>query len=231
MLVRDVMQTKLVTATPLTTLPEAIKLVAERRIRHLPVVDPGGSLVGIVSDRDLKRAMASAATSLEAHELRFLLDRLPVAEIMTRAVVTIGPESPVEEAARLMVQKRIGAVPVVDAGDLVGILTETDVLALFVEMLGAGVPSSRLEIVLGHDPAALGDVVATTERAGATISSLVVLSSRPSSREAILRVATTDPADAVRALEAQGYTVRQPWLEPAGPCAGGAPGGPKAGWR
>jgi acetoin utilization protein AcuB len=231
MLVRDVMQTKLVTVTPLTTLPEAIKLVAERRIRHLPVVDPGGGLVGIVSDRDLKRAMASPATSLEAHELRFLLDRLPVAEIMTRTVVTIDPESPVEEAARLMVQKKIGAVPVVDAGDLVGILTETDALALFVEMLGAGVPSSRLEIVLGRDPAALGDVVATTERAGATISSLVVLSSRPGSREAILRVATTDPGDAVRALEAQGYAVRQPWLEPAGPCAGGAPGAPKAGWR
>jgi acetoin utilization protein AcuB len=231
MLVRDVMQTSVVTVTPLTTLPQAIQLVAERRIRHLPVVDSGGKLVGILSDRDLKRAMASSATSLEAHELRFLLDRLTVAGIMTRPVVTIDPEAPVEEAARLMVQEKIGAVPVVDEGDLVGILTETDVLALFVEMLGAGMPSSRLEIDLGRDPATLGDVVATIERAGATVSSLVVVNGRPGSREAVLRVATRDPGDAVRALEAQGYAVRQPGLEPGGPCAGGAPGAPKAGWR
>jgi acetoin utilization protein AcuB len=231
MLVRDVMQTKVVTVTPRTTLPQAIELAAERRIRHLPVVDPVGKLVGILSDRDLKRAMASPATSLEAHELRFLLDRLTVEEIMTRTVVTVGPAFPVEEAARLMVQEKIGAVPVVDGGDLVGILTETDVLALFVETFGAGTPSSRLEIVLGRDPTALGDVVTTIERAGVTVSSLVVVDGRPGSREAILRVATPDPERAVRALEAQGYAVRQPGLEPGGPCAGGAPGAPKAGWR
>jgi CBS-domain-containing membrane protein len=72
MLVHDVMQTQVVTVTPLTTLPEAIELSAERRIRHLPVVHPGGKLVGIVSDRDLKRVMASPATSLEARSRRAL---------------------------------------------------------------------------------------------------------------------------------------------------------------
>lgn len=229
MLVREVMQTTLITVTPQTTLPEAMKLVSQRRVRHLPVVDTDGDLVGIVSDRDLKQAMASPATSLEAHELFYLLDRLTVGEIMTRTVITIGPVLPVEEAARLMVQEKIGALPVTEGGQLVGIVTETDVLQLFVSAMGAGVPSSRLEIFLGEDPAALGDVVATIERAGVAISSIVVLTSRARLREAIIRVATIDPGNAVRALESRGYIVREPWREP-GVCAGATPGARKEAW-
>jgi acetoin utilization protein AcuB len=225
------MQTKVITASPQTTLPDALKLLAQRRVRHLPVVGPDGDLVGIVSDRDLKQAMASPATSLAAHELVYLLNRLPVEQIMTRTVVTIGLMAPVEEAARLMVQEKIGAVPVMDGGELVGIVTETDVLGLFVDALGAGVPSTRLEILLGEDPAALGDVVATIGRAGVRICSLVVLRSRAGRHEAIVRVATIDPGDAVRALEARAYVVREPWRERGGACASGAPGAPKAGWR
>ena len=89
MLVQDVMQTKLHTVTPATTLPEALRLTNHRGVRHLPVLD-GDCLVGILSDRDLKRAMASPATSLEVHELNYLLDRLRVEEIMTRTVITIS---------------------------------------------------------------------------------------------------------------------------------------------
>jgi acetoin utilization protein AcuB len=75
------LQTRLITVSPQTTLPDALKLLAQHRVRHLPVVDPDGNLVGIVSDRDLKQAMASPATSLEAHELVFLLNRLRIGEI------------------------------------------------------------------------------------------------------------------------------------------------------
>jgi acetoin utilization protein AcuB len=137
MQVGEIMHTKLITVTSKTTLPEAIRLTTQHRIRHLPVIEDG-ELAGIVSDRDLKRAMASPATSLEAHELVYLLDHLTIDQIMTRPVITIGPQFPVEEAARLMVAERIGALPVVDAGDVVGIVTETDILELFVKTLGAG---------------------------------------------------------------------------------------------
>ena len=110
MLVRDVMQSRLVTVTPKTTLPQAMRLAAERRIRHLPVVDDG-ELVGIVSDRDLKQAMASPATSLEVHELNYLLSGVrrlvfgSVAEEVLRAAgVPVllfrmpAPPAPVNEA-------------------------------------------------------------------------------------------------------------------------------------
>jgi acetoin utilization protein AcuB len=210
MLVRDVMQTKLFTVTPETTLPEALRLTAERGIRHLPVLD-GDRLVGIVSDRDLKRVMASPATSLEAHELRYLLDRLRVGEIMTRVVITIGPMFPIEDAARLMVLEKIGALPVTDGERLVGLVTETDVLRLFVRALGAGEPSCRFDVTLGNRPHALAEAVQAVEAAGADISSLVTLASEGGFKEVVIRVRTINPAPVIWALQARGFTAREAW--------------------
>jgi acetoin utilization protein AcuB len=210
MLVRDVLTPIVISVTPKTTLPEAVRLMRERGIRHLPVVEDG-KLVGIVSDRDLKRAMASPATSLEVHELTYLLNRLAVGEIMTRTVITIGAMFPVEEAARLMVMEKVSALPVTDADRLIGIVTETDVLDLFVRAMGAGTPSSRLDVRLGDRQNALAEVVRITENAGAVVSSVMTLVDRDGRKEAVLRLATINPAPAVKALEAQGYTVTAPW--------------------
>ncbi|MBI3455952.1 MAG: CBS domain-containing protein [Candidatus Rokubacteria bacterium] len=210
MLVRDIMQPKVTTIPPKTTLPEAVRLARERGIRHLPVVE-GGELIGIVSDRDLKRAMASPATSLEAHELAYLLDRLTVAEIMTRAVITVGPMSPLEDAARLMVLERISALPVTEGGRLVGIVSETDVLQLFVKAMGAEEASSRLDVVLADRPSALTEVVRTLEDAGVTIASIMTLPGRAGLKEAVIRVRTINPGPAAKALEARGYAVRESW--------------------
>lgn len=208
MLVRDVMRPDPVTVTPETTLPEAMRLTAQRGIRHLPVVQHG-QLVGIVSDRDLKRAMASPATSLEAHELSYLLDRLRVREIMSAGVMTIGPMMPIEEAARLMVQEKIGALPVTDGGRLVGIVTETDVLTLFVRAMGVGEPSSRLDVVLGPRPGALAEVARTLADAGVAITSIVTLRGPDGTRQAVVRVPTIDPRPAIHALAQAGYPVRE----------------------
>jgi acetoin utilization protein AcuB len=204
------MQSRVITVKPKTTLPEAMKLSAERGVRHLPVVD-GAELVGIVSDRDLKRAMASSATSLERHELTYLLEKLNVEEIMTRPVVTIGPIFPVEEAARLMVKEKISALPVTEGGRLIGIVTETDVLELFVRAMGAGEPSSRLDIVVKDRPSALSEIVELVESHAAPILSVVTLKNRAGFKEAVLRVGTINPGAAIKALEAKGYAVRESW--------------------
>ena len=209
MLVQDVMQTKVFTITPKTTLPEAMRVAQQRGVRHLPVVE-NGKVVGIVSDRDLKRAMASPATSLEIHELNYLLNRLTIDEIMTRAVITIGPMFPVEEAARLMVKEKISALPVTESGKLVGIVTETDVLELFVKAMGAGEPSSRLDVVLG-EYSSLAEVVTLIEEQGTHILSLVTLKNRHGLKEAVIRVGTINPGGAIKALEAKGYTVSEFW--------------------
>lgn len=210
MLVQDIMQAELITILPETTLPEALRLVQRRGVRHLPVVE-NGNLVGIVSDRDLKRAMPSAATSLSAQELNYLLDRVKVGEFMTRGVITIAPMFPVEEAARIMVTEKISALPVTEGGRLVGIVTETDVLRLFAKAMGALEPSSRLDVLLGDRPAGLGEVIQIVEGAGTPISSVMTLAGRGGAKEAVIRVATINPGAAIKALEAKGYTVRDSW--------------------
>lgn len=210
MIVEDIMHRDVVTVGPDTMLPEAVDIAKARGIRHLPVV-AGGELIGIVSDRDLKQALPSAATTLERHEATYLLSRLPVSKIMTRGVITIGPMFPVEEAARVMVSEKVSALPVTESGRLVGIVSETDVLAMLVAAMGTTTPSSRLEVLLTGDPSALSDVVRTVEEAGLTIASVMTLVSPGGTREAVLRVATINPGPAIRRLESKGYTVRDSW--------------------
>jgi CBS domain-containing protein len=212
MLVEQIMRSEVVTVTPATPLPQALDLMRHRGVRHLPVVEDG-RLVGIVSDRDLKRAMASPATSLAVHELHDLLARLPMSEIMTRAVITVPPNVPVEDAARLLALEKISALPVTLEGRLLGIVTETDVLQLVVRALGAGEPSSRLDVRLGPARSALADVVQIVEGTGLSISSIMTLVGADGTREVVIRVPTIDPRPAVHALEAKGYSVTTPWRE------------------
>jgi acetoin utilization protein AcuB len=209
MLVSDVMQAAVLTITPKTSLPEAIRLVQHRGVRHLPVVEDD-RLVGIVSDRDLKRAMASSATSLERHELRYLLDTVTVDEIMTRAVITVGRMFPIEEAARIMVKEKVSALPVTEQGRLIGIVTETDVLELFVRGMGAGQPTSRIDVRLAEDSATLADLVHAVEEARVAISSIMTLADRAGHKDVVIRVRSMDPRAATARLEACGYTVRDP---------------------
>jgi len=209
MWVEDVMQRDLISVCPKTTLPEALGLVQRRGIRHLLVVEDG-DLVGIVSDRDLKRVMASPATSLERHELGYLLSKLTLGEFMTRGVMTVGPRLPVEEAARVMMKERISALPVTHEGRLVGMVTETDVLALFVRAMGAGEPSSRIDVVLAEGGGSLADVVSAVEGAGVDICSIVTLPTRVGRTEAVIRAKTINPGPAIAQLEARGFAVRKP---------------------
>ena len=132
MKVRDLM-----TATPITTGPdtgvlEARQIMLSKRIRHLLVTD-GPKLVGIVTDRDIRLNLPSPATSLSVWEVNYLLARLTVASVMTKALVMVSPERDPRDAAVLMLDHKIGALPVVDGERLVGIITETDLLRAFVK--------------------------------------------------------------------------------------------------
>jgi len=207
MLVRDIMQTHPVSATLETRLPHLLRLLQRRGFRHLPVVD-GGKLVGIISDRDLKQSMISAASMTEGQERARLLDELTAGQIMARAVVTIGPMFGVEEAARLMATRKISALPVTEGDRLVGIVTETDVLQLFVRAMGVLEPSSRLDVIVRDQTAGLGEVVRAVEEAGSRICSVMTLAMPTGEREVVLRLATINPGPAVTALEARGYVVR-----------------------
>jgi acetoin utilization protein AcuB len=116
----------------------AAEMMRTRRIRHLPVVDRGGGLVGIVTDRDVRQALFSPAIRARAGALAEALRAVTVGDVMTRAVLTVQPETALGAAARLMHERKVGALPVVAAGRVVGILSETDVLKAFAQALGRG---------------------------------------------------------------------------------------------
>ena len=130
MRVRDLMTIQLVTVRPEEPILDARQLMLEKRIRHLLVTE-GERLVGIVTDRDIRLNLPSKATSLSVWEVNYLLARLTVGQVMTSSVMTVGPDRDAREAAQLMLNERIGALPVIDGGRLVGIVTETDFLRAF----------------------------------------------------------------------------------------------------
>ena len=128
MLVRDVMTPGPFTVRPSMSVFDARAEMARRRIRHLLVTDDAGVLVGLVTDRDIRSALPSAATSLSVWEINYLLARLTMGEVMTHAVITIDPERDVREAARIMIDHKIGSLPVLTGRQIVGVLTDTDLL-------------------------------------------------------------------------------------------------------
>ncbi|HET9906977.1 MAG TPA: CBS domain-containing protein [Anaerolineales bacterium] len=123
--VRKWMTGRLMTITPQTTLPEAQRIMFDCKLRRLPVMEKD-KLVGIVTLGDLREAKASDATSLSIYEINYLIDRLTAKDIMTPNPITIAPDATIAEAARLMFEHKVGGLPVVDNGRLIGIITETD---------------------------------------------------------------------------------------------------------
>jgi acetoin utilization protein AcuB len=116
---------------------EALNLMRREKIRRLPVVDENRNLLGIVSEKDLLYVSPSPATTLSVFELHYLLSKVKVGDIMTKKVITVTETTPLEEAARIMVDNKIGGLPVVRNGQLVGIITETDIFKIFLELIGA----------------------------------------------------------------------------------------------
>jgi acetoin utilization protein AcuB len=136
MLVKDRMSSPAITVWEDTPFQDALKLMHSRQIRRLPIVDQHNQLIGIVSERDLLHAAPSPATSLSVWELNYLLWKLTVGSLMTRKVATVTPEMPLVEAAQLMVDQKIGGLPVVDhERQVIGIITETDIFKAFVELV------------------------------------------------------------------------------------------------
>lgn len=210
LLVRDSMTREVVTAAPRTTAAEALRMCRERRIRHLPVVEEG-RLVGLISDRDLRSAAPALGDPGRAEALGEIL----VGDEMTREVVTANPEDPIEHAAMAMYGKRIGCLPVVEGGELVGILTASDVMSALVRLVGAHEPGSRVEVVLPDRPGSLAGVAGVVRDEGVNIVSVLASAERQVEdgevrRVAVLRLDTINPHSVVASLERAGYPVLWP---------------------
>jgi acetoin utilization protein AcuB len=172
MLVKDRMTPNPVTITPDTSFPDAFRIIREKRIRHLPVVDKKGKLVGIVAQTDLLHASPSAATTLSVFEINYLLANLHVREVMSSPPITVSEDVPLEEAARVMVENKIGCLPVMRDGVLIGMITETDIFETFVEVLGGREASLRVTVLVPDVRGELARVAGVIAGLGGNICSV-----------------------------------------------------------
>jgi acetoin utilization protein AcuB len=172
MLVGERMSAPVLTIDIDFTIHEALQTMRENGMRRLPVVDDDGKLVGLVSEKDLLDASPSGATSLSVWELNYLLSKINIGDIMTTDVITISEDTPLEEAARIMADNKIGSLPVVENGNVVGIITETDLFKIFLEILGARQAGVRVTALVPDVPGELAALTSALRDAGGNIIAL-----------------------------------------------------------
>ena len=219
MYVGTVMRTQLVTVPPQTTLLSAQNILEENQINHLLVVDSAGELIGIVSDRDLKKSWASSATTLSKNELMYLLDQVTVASIMAKKTLTITPGTTIERAALLMNENRINALPVLEGDTLVGIITSRDVIKVLLEAIGIEKDSARLTVLVKDRIGVISDISQTLRNQGINIRSLFTWpeNDHPGVYYLVVRVPADVGEKASANLEQQGFKVLPNYVKDLSP--------------
>jgi acetoin utilization protein AcuB len=209
MYVGRIMHTFLVTVPPETPLRKAKDIIAEKRINHLLVVDKNGELIGLVSDRDVKQSWASPATTLSVHELNYLLSQMTVEMIMVKKIISISPGTTIERAARIMQENRISALPVMEEGKLVGIITTNDVMEVLLRAIGFGEGSTRFIVLVEDRIGVLSEVAQLLKEHQVNIRSLVTWPEKkyPGIYQLVMRVAAEDGEKAISVLADGGFKV------------------------
>ncbi len=165
MFVVERMSRPVISVSPDAPINEVLAMFRKEHIRRAPVLKDG-KLVGIVSERDLLNASPSPVTSLSVWELNYLISKVTVKRVMSKKVITVDRDTPIEEAARIMADKKIGGIPVVDDGRVVGMITETDLFKIFLELMGARDKGIRVTATIDDKPGVLARVTKSIAEAG-----------------------------------------------------------------
>ncbi|OIN98996.1 MAG: hypothetical protein AUJ49_11935 [Desulfovibrionaceae bacterium CG1_02_65_16] len=197
MLIENWMTKDVIAGTPDMSMMKAAKIMKEKSIGRLPVVDEKGILVGLVSDRDIKEASPSKATTLDMHELYYLLSEIKLKDIMTKKVVTIHTGETIERAAQLMLEHNIGGMPVVDENNkVVGVITDADIFKVLVRITGVMEGGVQIGVRLPNEPGGMVPVLDYLKDNGARLMSLLT-SCEPAEvgmREVFIRIRDMDKA-------------------------------------
>lgn len=207
--VREFMRTNVITVPSDTLITDAQKIMKDNGIHRLPVVDDG-KLVGIVTRTKLRDVAPSPATSLSIWELNYLLSKIKVKEVMETHVITTTPDTTIEDAALLGAEHGVGALPVMEGDRLVGIITQSDLYRLLVDILGVREGGCRIQIV---DPyknrpfGSVGDVVA--RHRVRVLSAFTFTHPKTQRQDMVIRVATDDPKPIIDDLKAAGFEIEE----------------------
>lgn len=208
MLVGERMTHPVITVGPDVPVMDALDMLRREHIRRAPVVD-NGKLVGIVSENDLRNASPGQATTLSVWEINYLVSKITVRKVMTKEVISTIEDTPIEEAARIMADHKIGGLPVLRDGKVVGIVTETDIFKIMLEMLGARQKAARVSVIV---PNVAGEIASLSkaifELGGNIIALGTFAGDDPSTSELVFKVAGPDEATLKAVLEPLSLEVR-----------------------
>ncbi|NLE98687.1 MAG: CBS domain-containing protein [Propionibacterium sp.] len=206
MLVKQKMTANPFTTTPGASLPDAEATMARHKVRHLPVID-GDRVVGVISKNDIAAALPSKATTLSAQEATYLIARMTVSQVMSKPALTISPDALLEEAAILMRDRKIEMLPVLEDGRLAAVITESDLLDSFIDLLGFRDHGTRLTVEARDEPGVLAQMTGIMARHHANIKHLAVHRGKLDYSVVVIGVNTLN-TDAIEAdLEAEGMRV------------------------
>jgi len=202
MLVGNRMTPNPITITPDVSIAEAMEWMKREKLRRFPVVDKNKKLIGIVTYTDLLYASPSSATSLSMWEISYLLAQVKVREVMTKKVITVDEDATLEDAARLMVDNKVGSLPVLRDGAIVGIITESDLFRIFLEMMGAREKGIRLSLLAPYVKGSMAKITsAITDAGGMILAFDTFLGEDPSNWGCTLKVADISKEALLAAVE------------------------------
>ncbi|WP_088043057.1 acetoin utilization AcuB family protein [Bacillus sp. EAC] len=207
MLIQDIMRSSTITLKKENTIGEAVTIFRNGEVRHIPIIDDDNRVIGIISDRDVRDALPS---TLFPQAISTVLE-VAVEKIMTTNVITCNQNDFVEEVATNFYQYKIGCLPVISNGKLIGLVTEIDVLHTLVTLTGAYQPSSQIELLVKDQPGILSEVVNVFSNENINIVSVLVYPGKDVQHKVLVfRIQTMNPLSIIQKLQTEGYTVLWP---------------------
>ena len=203
MTVKRMMMTKPITTTPETSIVDIAGILKENHIHRLPVLDKKNKLVGVITEKDILHATPSPVSSLSVYEMPYMLSKLKVADLMSKNVQTVSPDTTVEEAARIMVEGDLSCLPVVEDEELVGIVSKSDMFRVLYELFGSTVRGTRVTFIFNQRTGEIARLASALNAKGYDIISIGTFVDR-SENEGVLttvKVRTENSEDVLSILK------------------------------
>lgn len=202
MLVKERMTSPVLTIAPDVPVQDALAQMHKDKVRRYPVLDKHGKLIGIVTEGDLLNAKPSEATTLSVWEVNYLLSKITVERVMSTKVITAAEDTPIEEAARILADHEISSLPIMRGNSLVGMITETDLFHILLEMMGSRTPGVRLTVEVLNKRGTLYELAGIIHKLGGDLLGMAaILGTRAETRILTLRVQGVKLEDLRKAFE------------------------------